>query len=130
MEPFSWGPGVKNPNQLKAKVKSILNSNAMGKYEIARAVMTTMTWEQACELYRNSNPDFKVFMNHNLINLSEHHRFKGMSKETLMKTIGKPDDIRNGKFIYTGAGYASDSTSGSIFSFDEGGRVVNIAGAN
>ena len=129
---YGWGPGVSDPFALREKVIGILETERkkpmLDRHDFnAALVLKTMTWEQGCEVYRNSSAYFRGFMNPLLINEQEASRYQGLPRLVLVNTLGRPDSIsEDGAYYYTGEIPGPDGPAGAFFRFDDEDRVVHI----
>ena len=136
-----WGPGVSDPAALHSKLEAVVayadpdRGVYLEEQDVAHVVgmASVMTWEQAASVYRDASINLKRIMCHRLIP-GDQTRYRGMTRRQVVELLGKPDGDDTGEhgtaLIYTGEGRASDSTSGIIFNFDEGGEFWYIGYAN
>lgn len=141
-----WGPGVSDPDVVHRRLEALaapktddeseyVRSNYGGeeRYNLARGMYWTMTWEQVAYVYRNASMHLKMWMVFDLIG-GQQARFEGMDQRQIIALLGRPDNNEAPRpgdgLIYTGEGYVSDHMSAVILVFDEAGRFAWISYAN
>ena len=131
-----WGPGVVEVDIARQKIRRLAeeayDEAYAGQWERRQSEVTgilhALTWRQATYVYRTSGTKVRTMLSEPLLQGNYEKFPPGMTKDAIIRLLGKPDDDWGHCLVYTGQDSASDSHApGLLFNLDENRRLTHIS---